>query len=162
MRHLVSSCAIVIWTAIGVRTAAAQPRPNAGVATGAQTVDDATRAAVLAARDAIWRAWFAHDSVALARLLPRSTTAGDSRGWESRDEIIDGSRRSAASGTKLVAVRFDNTQIHRNGDVAVVFSRYSLELEQQERRNTVIGTASEVFVLKDGVWQNPFWYLAPR
>jgi hypothetical protein len=137
-------------------------RPNAALSATPDAVDDATRTAVLAARDAIWRAWFAHDTVALARLLPRSTTAGESGGWESRDEIVEGSRQAAASGRKLVAIKFDDTRIHRNGAVVVVFSNYTLELEQQGRRNTVTGSASEVFVLEDGVWQNPFWYLGPR
>ena len=46
--------------------------------------------------------------------------------------------------------------------MVVVFSHYTMELEEQGRRNTVTGSASEVFVRTDGVWQNPFWYLGPR
>jgi hypothetical protein len=95
-------------------------------------------------------------------LLPRSTVAGDERGWQSRDEIVDESRQSAASGRKLVGLKFDDTRIHKNGEVAVVFSNYTLQLEQQGQRTTVTGSASEVFVLEDGVWQNPFWYLGQR
>ena len=137
-------------------------KPNdASIATSG-VPDDATRTALLAARDAIWRAWFAHDTVALARLLPRSTTAGDARGWESREEIVAGSLQSAASGRKLASIRFDDTRIHMNGNVAVVFSNYTMELEEGGRRNTVRGSASEVFVRTDGAWQNPFWYLGPR
>ena len=134
--------------------AAARPKPDA--------IDDATRTAVLAARDAIWRAWFANDTAALRRLLPRSTTAGDANGWEFRDEIVAGSVRSAASGRRLVAIRFDDTRLHAQGNVVVVFSHYTMELEEQGRRNTVTGSASEVVVRTDGVWQNPFWYLGPR
>ena len=164
MRYLASLCVLVLCCAIRPQTIVAQERakPNAALPSKPEPIDDATRAAVLAARDAIWRAWFAHDSAALAKLLPKSTTAGDTRGWESREEIVDGSRRSAASGTKLVGLKFDDTRIHRNGEVAVVFSNYTLELEQQGRRSTVTGAASEVFVLEDGVWRNPFWYLGSR
>ena len=125
-------------------------------------IDDATRTAVLAARDAIWKAWFAHDTAALRRLLPRSATAGGDHGWESRDEIIAGSLRSVSSGQRLTAIRFDDTRIHAQGNVVVVFSNYTMELEQQGRRNTVTGSASEVFVRTDGAWTNPFWYLGPR
>src|SRR5687768_12779629 len=136
--------------------------PNAAAPAKADVIDDTTRAAVLAARDAIWRAWFANDTAALRRLLPRSTTAGDGDSWESRDEIVAGSVRSAASGRRLVAIRFDDTRLHAQGNVVVVFSRYTTELEEQGRRNTVTGSASEVFVHTNGVWQNPFWYLGPR
>ena len=139
-----------------------QTTPNAAARSKPDAIDDATRTAVLAARDAIWRAWFANDTAALRRLLPRSTTAGDANGWEFRDEIVAGSVRSAASGRRLVAIRFDDTRLHAQGNVVVVFSHYTMELEEQERRNTVTGSASEVFVRTDGVWQNPFWYLGPR
>ena len=164
MRRLISVCALAVCAMFNPRAVAAQgqAKPNAARATQPEPIDDATRTAVLAARDAIWRAWFAHDTAALAKLLPRSATAGDDRGFETRDEIVDGSRQSAGSGRKLVAIKFDDTRIHKNGAVAVVFSHYTMELEDQGQRNTITGSASEVFVLMAGVWQNPFWYLGPR
>jgi hypothetical protein len=141
---------------------AQQPaKPNAGTPAKADAIDATTRAEILAARDAIWRAWFANDTAALGRLLPRSTTAGEGGGWETRDEIVAESARSAASGRRLVSLRFDDTRIHTNGNVAVVFSNYSLELEGNGQRGTVTGNASEVFVRTDGIWRNPFWYLGP-
>ena len=139
-----------------------QATPNAAVSAKSDAIDAVTRTAVLAARDAIWRAWFAHDTAALRRLLPRSTTAGEGGGWESRDEIVAGSLQSATSGRRLVGIRFDDTRMHANGNVVVVFSNYTMELEHEGRRNTVTGSASEVFVRTDGIWQNPFWYLGPR
>jgi len=139
-----------------------QATPNAAVSTRSTPIDEGTRFQVLAARDAIWRAWFANDTVALARLLPRSTTAGEGGGWETRDQILEGSRRSASSGRRLVAIRFDDTRLHAQGNVVVVFSNYTMELENKGRRSTVTGSASEIFVRTDGVWQNPFWYLGPR
>jgi ketosteroid isomerase-like protein len=136
--------------------------PNAAESRAPDAIDDGTRAAVLAARDAIWRAWFADDTAALRGLLPASTTAGEGNSWESRDEIVAGSLRSATSGRRLVGLRFDDTRLHRNGNVVVVFSNYTLELEHDGRRSTVTGSASEVFVRTGGVWRNPFWYLGPR
>jgi len=87
---------------------------------------------------------------------------GRRRWLGNRDEIVEGSRRSAASGLRLVGIRFADTQLHAQGNVVVVFSNYTMELEQQGQRSTVTGSASEVFVRSDGVWQNPFWYLGPR
>ena len=155
---------IVALSPIATRDARAQQKapPNAAAPGSSTAIDDVTRAQVLATRDAIWRAWFANDTVALARLLPRSTTAGEGGGWETRDDIMEGSRRSASSGRRLVAIRFDDTRLHAQGNVVVVFSNYTMELEDRGRRSTVTGSASEVFVRTDGVWQNPFWYLGPR
>lgn len=140
----------------------AQALPNAATTRGAEAIDDTTRAAVLAARDAIWRAWFAHDTAALRRLLPRSTTAGEGGGWESRDEIVAGSHQSVTSGRRLVGIRFDDTRMYANGNVVIVFSNYTLELEHAGRHSTVTGSASEVFVRTHDGWQNPFWYLGSR
>jgi uncharacterized protein DUF4440 len=164
MRRAVMFWAIAGCVAIAPPTLAAQAqaKPNAASAANSDAIDDATRTAVLAARDAIWRAWFAHDTAALETLLPGSTTAGSGQGWESRDEIVAGSRQSASSGRKLVGLKFDDTRIHKNGEVAVVFSNYTLELEHEGRRTTVTGSASEVFVRVGGVWRNPFWYLGQR
>jgi hypothetical protein len=131
-------------------------------APNADVVDEATRTAVLAARDEIWRAWFANDTASLRRLLPRSSTAGGASGWETREEILAGAAGSKGAGRRLAGIRFDDTRIHRNGNVVVVLSTYTMDLEEGGRRNTVTGKASEVFVLADGVWQNPFWYLGER
>src|SRR5690349_9432938 len=149
-RFAVGFMLVALAPLVVLRDAAGQqprPAPNATAARPAEgpvSVDDATRAAVLAARDAIWRAWFAHDTAALERLLPRSATAGGANGWESRDEIVAGSLRSATSGQRLVGIRFDDTRLHASGNVVVVFSNYTLELEREGRRNTVTGRASEV------------------
>ena len=162
-RFIVLLTASVLALIVPRATFGQQPaKPNATGPAPSDALDAATRTAVLAARDAIWRAWFANDTAALTRLLPRSATAGDGDGWESRDEIVAGSRRSAESGRRLVGIRFDDTRIHANGPVVVVFANYTMELEQQGRRSTVTGSASEVFVKTDGVWRNPFWYLGPR
>jgi hypothetical protein len=164
MSRLVIACMLAAFALAAPRDAGSQQPavPNAAATRPADGLDDATRSEVLAARDAVWRAWFAHDTAALRRLLPRSTTAGEGNAWETRDEIVAGSLRSATSGLRLVGLRFDETRLHANGEVVVVFSHYTLELEREGQRNTITGNASEVFIRRDGVWQNPFWYLAPR
>ena len=126
---------IVALAMIAPRATRAQQQvtPNAAASQKSAAIDDATRSQVLAARDAIRRAWFGNDTVALARLLPRSTTAGEGGGWETRDEIVEALRRSASSGLRLVAIRFDDTRMHGQGNVVVVFSNYTMELESQGR-----------------------------
>ena len=140
--------------------------PNEAAAAAQQgdtsAVDARTRAELEAARDAIWRAWFEHDTVALARLLPAAAAAGEPNGWQARDAILAGSRAFAASGTRFLAVRFTNTRFQRHGDVAVLFSEYTVETERGGNRSESGGQATEVFVRANGVWQNPFWYLAHR
>jgi hypothetical protein len=125
-------------------------------------LDERTRGELVAAREAIWRAWFENDTIALARLLPAAAAAGEPSGWEHRDAILAGSRAFVASGTRFVAVHFTNTRFHLNGDVAVLFSDYTIETEREGKRSSSSGRASEVFVRTGGVWRNPFWYLAHR
>ncbi len=159
-RRVLLVTAAVAVAATPVRLAGQRTVPNA--AQSPDTIDAATRTAVLAARDAIWRAWFANDTAALLRLLPRSSTAGGGNGWETREEILAGARQSYAAGRRLVGLRFADTRMHRNGNVVSVLSTYTMDLEDQGRRTTVSGRASEVFVLTNGVWENPFWYLGDR
>jgi len=127
---------------------------------GAQAVDPAIRTELVQARDAIWRAWFAHDTAALARLLPEAVAAGSGRSWQDRAAILEESRQFAAGGGRLVALEFRDTEITLSGDVAVVRSVYRLETERAGVRSTSGGRAVEVFVRRDGEWTNPFWRLS--
>jgi hypothetical protein len=116
-------------------------------------------AELLAARDAIWRAWFANDSAALERLLPEAAAAGSKDAWEDRKAIIAGSKGFAAGGGRLVRLEFANTAIHLWGDVATITSDYTYETETAGKRSTGTGKATEVFVKRKGAWVNPFWHL---
>ncbi|HEU5479858.1 MAG TPA: nuclear transport factor 2 family protein [Candidatus Tumulicola sp.] len=124
-------------------------------------MDSATRAQLWAARDSVWRAWFAGDSASLSHLLPAAVAAGSGggEGWETRNATMAAARQFADGGGKLTALRFDSTSIRLRGNVAVMQSRYILTLEQRGERATRTGIATEVFVRTPGGWQNPFWYL---
>jgi ketosteroid isomerase-like protein len=137
----------------------AQGRP-AGAAYGVP--DARTRAELIAAREAIWRAWFAFDSAALERLLPERALALEPGGgeWAGREEILRSSAAYARGGGRLVALAFPKTDFHVFGDVAVVYSRFVLETESGGRRSTQRGQATELFVRRGGMWQNPSWHLA--
>ena len=123
-------------------------------------LDSTATADLLKARDRIWRAWFANDSAELARLLPSAVVAAEgANGWEDRATIIAGSKGFAASGGKLMRIQFFDTDIVSYGTIAIVHSRFELELDVGGQRNTRGGRATEVFVRQNGAWVNPFWHL---
>jgi len=125
-------------------------------------VSDSTRRELIAAREAIWRAWFANDTVQLERLLPSAATAAEPEGvWQNRQAILDGSRQFAAGGAKLVSLDFSDTQILADGDIAVVHSTYRVKTVSNGQTSTSGGRATEVFVRQGGRWVNPFWHLQP-
>ena len=135
-------------------------RAQVGGGLAAQRVDAQTRAELEQARDDIWRAWFAGDVSALERLIPASLAAGSPSGWDDRRAAIDGARQSAASGRRLVAIRFDSTTIRLQGKVAIMQARYVYVLQRPNgARDTTRGVATEVFVRENRRWVNPFWYL---
>ena len=141
------------------RLAAGQSRPSHRLS---ERVDEATRRELLAARDAIWHAWFANDTAQLQRLLPRATTAVEPGGsWQNRQEILDGAREFAEGRGKLTRLEFSDTQILLDGDIAVVHSTYRLETVTSGKTAPSRGRATEVFVREGGRWVNPFWHLQP-
>ena len=124
------------------------------------TLDSSATGELLKARDGIWRAWFANDTAELARLLPPAVVAAEGpNGWEDRAAIVAGSHAFAASGGKLVRIQFFDTDIVSYGNVAVVHSRFELELDNRGQRTKRSGLATELFVRQEGVWVNPFWHL---
>lgn len=117
---------------------------------------------LIAARDTVWRAWFANDTVLLHRFVPHSAAAaegGETLAWSDRRGIFDGARRSASSGTKLEQLEFTGTQIDASGNSAMVRSRFRYVLRHGARVDTSTGIAAEVFVRENGRWVNPFWQL---
>ena len=139
--------------------AAAAPRPPRTV--GTQTLDDRARSELLAAREQVWRAWFAYDSVQLDRLLPREgflAIGGDSA-WQNREQTIEGSRAFARGGGRLVSIEFPRTEMQVFGDVVVIYTTFKYTTARAGERRDASGNAVEVFVRKNGVWQNPSWYL---
>ena len=125
---------------------------------GAGTED---RDAILKAREAVWRAWFAGDIPTLQRLVPAETIviSGGEEAWKHQAEVLQSSAAFHASGGKLVKLEFPHTEVQRFGDVAVTWSTYRLEMEMKGKRSVDVGRATEIFVLRDGQWVNPGWHL---
>jgi hypothetical protein len=132
----------------------------------AQVVSKDIERQLLAARDTIWHAWFANDTAALNRMLPRASAAAQARGpgqtaWEDRASILAGARQFAGGGRRLERIDFAGTKIALDGDVAVVTSTYTTVTRGGSSADTTRGRATEVFVRDGSRWVNPFWHLEP-
>jgi ketosteroid isomerase-like protein len=124
-------------------------------------VDDATRAELLAAREAVWRAFFANDQARLAELLPAETLAinADSEPWLDRAGALAMAREWAAGGLKLLGLAFERTEVQRYADVAILFSNYRWTAEMGGKPASGAGRATEVFVRRAGKWVHTGWHL---
>jgi ketosteroid isomerase-like protein len=63
-----------------------------------------------------------------------------------------------ADGGKLLRLEFPRTEIQRFGDVAVIWTSYVVETEENGKRAVVSGRATEIFVRRNGEWVNPGWH----
>jgi Domain of unknown function (DUF4440) len=125
--------------------------------------DSATERAILQARDAIWRAWFANDTARLRHLVPEALAAGATEGsherWSDRAQAMNEARQFVAAGGTLLKLAFPETEIHVMGDLAVVLSVYNVQVATRRSPRVIRGHSTEIFVLRDGQWVNPFWHL---
>ena len=121
------------------------------------------RAALMQAREAVWRAWFAGDQAALKKLLPPELITIDpgSPAFGTLQSNLEGSRGFAGSGGKLTRIAFPSTEIQVYGNTAILYTSYEMELQSGGQARTERGMATEVFVRKDGQWLNTGWQLAP-
>jgi hypothetical protein len=146
MRRL--TCIAVIFIGILTLTASAFAAPS-------KEEND-----LLAVREAVWRNWFAANIPALEKLVPKNTIAistGEEK-WQNQAEIFAEAKQFHASGGKLIRLVFPHTEIQRFGNVAILYSSYSYEIDSNGKRSTASGRATEVFVIADGQWTNPGWH----
>jgi hypothetical protein len=131
---------------------------------GPQTLSSDARTALLEARESVWRAFFSNDRAALERLLPAETVVMDagSPGSGNRQSVLESAAWFAKSGAKLVRLEFPSTEIQYYGSVAIIYSTYLYELEQQGKRTSFAGRVTEVFVFRKGEWVNPGWHMEAR
>jgi len=115
---------------------------------------------LLKVRETVWRAWFAGDAKTLASLVPPETiviSTGEKE-WKSQAAILAGSAAFHAQGGRLIRLEFPRTEIQHFGNVAVTYSQYVYEIEQDGKRSVTSGRVTEIFVLCDGHWKNPGWH----
>jgi hypothetical protein len=119
---------------------------------------------VFAARDTVWRAWFANDTALLRRFLPPAiaTLSGGADGeWQDRAAELASSRRSAREGRRLVGLRFENSEIVLTGPSVLVRSDFMIVVSSGQRVDTTRGRATELFVKVAATWTNPYWQIEP-
>lgn len=150
------------WTQTGSNTSIS-PEAIADQMQMPQPISDAARQSLLAAREAVWRAFFANDRAALEKLLPEDLItiepAGDRFG--NRAAVFAGAAGVAQSGTRLVRLEFPKTEVQLYGNTAIIYSTYLYELEKDGKRTPFSGRVTEVLVLRKGEWVNPGWHMDP-
>jgi len=115
---------------------------------------------LLAAREAVWRAWFANDTPQLAELIPSELIAIEaSEKWQTRDDELAGAKDFAAKGGKLVRLEFPQTEVQAYGHTAILYTKFTIETEMDGKRTTLSGRATEMFVFRHDKWVNVGWHL---
>lgn len=118
------------------------------------------KTSLLAAREAVWRAWFANDTPQLAELIPPELIAIDtSEKWQTREDELAGAKDFAAKGGKLVRLEFPQTEIQAYGHTAILYTKFTVETEMDGKQTTLSGRATEMFVSRHGKWVNVGWHL---
>ena len=125
-------------------------------------LSDSDKKALLAAREAVWRAWFAGDAAALSKLVPPEliTIEPGSDTFGTLASNLAGSRGFAASGGKLLRLGFPRTEFQAYGNTAILYTTYEMDLQTGGKTTTERGAATEVFGRRDGEWINTGWQLA--
>jgi ketosteroid isomerase-like protein len=140
---------------LGAAGCLARTEPPSACVVPPSPIDAATRAELVQARDAVWRAYYAGDTARLLRILPKRMVGMD----QDRAAIIRDAQAFAAAGGRLVKLEFKCDEFFVSGDVAVVYSQYTTETEKSGKRTAHSGRAIEVFERRDGRWVNPSWHL---
>jgi ketosteroid isomerase-like protein len=128
-----------------------------------RVLSETDRAALLAAREAVWRAWFDGDAEALARLVPAElvTIEPGAGTFGTRESTLAGSRGFAASGDKLTRLQFPRTELQAYGNTVILYTSYEMDIVSGGQTRTDRGVATEVFVQQNDRWLNTGWHLAP-
>jgi uncharacterized protein DUF4440 len=119
------------------------------------------RQRILTAREAVWKAWFANDRAALEKLIPEEVIAinNGSEEWSDRAAVLDGAKRFAESGGKLVKLEFPKTEIQVYGNTVLVYTTYVYEIDMNGKRTSAKGRATEMFVRRGDELVNVGWHM---
>lgn len=122
---------------------------------------DAERDTLLRTREAVWRAYFAGDPVALEQLLPEELIAINAGpdGFKDRRAILADGRAFASGGGRLIELHFDRSEIQLFGEVAVIYTTFRYQYEFGNERAEAAGRGTEIFVRRAGRWWNAGWHL---
>ena len=145
MQHSLRAIALVLAASIALSAAPAAPP------------DDA---ALFKVRETVWRAWFDGDIKTLEQLVPPDTLviSASEKHWKHQSDILSSATEFHTGGGKLLRLEFPRTEVQHFGDVAIIWSKYLLEIEENGKRSVSSGRVNEIFVFRDGHWTNPGWH----
>lgn len=126
----------------------------------AQTISADERAELLRVRESVWMAWVVNDQAKLQQLVPPDTiviSSGEKK-FKDQADVLKEAADFHAQGGKLIHLAFPHTEMQRFGDVVMMYSEYTLELEVGGKRSLTNGRATEIFVKRNGQWVNPGWH----
>ena len=125
------------------------------------TITPQIRQRILAAREAVWKAWFTNDRAALEKLIPEETIAIDTagEGWADRTAVLAAAKRFVDGGGKLVRLEFPKTEIQVYGNTVLIYTTYVYETEVNGKRTSVSGRATEMFVRRGDDLVNVGWHM---
>jgi hypothetical protein len=78
--------------------------------------------------------------------------------WKHQPEVLRTAAEFQSDGGRLIRLEFPHTEVQRFGQVAILYSKYTVETELHGKRSVSSGRVTEVFVLRDGQWTNPGWH----
>jgi len=115
---------------------------------------------LLRTREKVWRAWFAGDIRTLKELVPPETIvmSGGEKEWKRQSDVLKSSDEFHSKGGKLLRLEFPRTEVQHFGNVAIVWSSYTLETEMDGKISLASSRVTEIFVRKHGRWTNPGWH----
>ena len=127
------------------------------------TITPPIRERILAAREKVWRAWFANDRALLEKLIPDEAVAiGGGENWSNKAAILAEAKSFAESGGKLVRLEFPKTEIQVYGNTVILYTTYVYETEMNGKRSTSTGRGTEIFVRRGDELINAGWYLEQK
>lgn len=121
----------------------------------------AEQKALMATREATWRAIFSNDRNTLERVIPQEAIGivPSIDEWANKSAVLGYADRLAKGGGKLARLEFPRTEVQLYGDVAILYSTYAYELNMQGKSQTQSGRATEIFVRRKGTWVNVGWHM---
>ncbi len=152
-----------VWIQVASNTSL-HPRQLMQRMSGSRELEDEERKSLLAAREAVWRAWFGGDAGGLTTMLPPElVTIEPSGSFGTLAATLDASRSFAVGGGKLTRLVFPRTEVQAYGATVILYTTYEIDLVSDGKSRTERGAATEIFVRQpDGRWINTGWQLAAR
>jgi len=149
-----TAAALLMITQTGFTTQASQPKA------ASITISAQTRAELLAARDAAWRA-FSDNPGQLEHLLGPELIAiqQSQEDWDNRDKLIKLGEAMHRQGVKTTRLEFPRTEVQVFGNVAILYYTYIFGQAAGNRSVTEAGRGTEVFLRRDGRWVDVGWHL---